>query len=80
MDKTLKQVREKLMIGKCELARKAGVSRSTIHRLEKAESCRPETKKKIVEALGFNPWLNTLTARNRKGHPKIIKAKNPTFE
>jgi predicted transcriptional regulator len=56
-DTPLKEAREKLMITKCELARKAGVSLNTVHRLERGKSCRLDTKRKIVKALGFNPWL-----------------------
>jgi DNA-binding XRE family transcriptional regulator len=36
------------------LARKAGVSPLTIDRIEKGMSCRMETKRKIILALGFN--------------------------
>ena len=66
MDKTLRQVREKLMIGKCEMAGKAGVSLTTMNRLEKGKPCRPETMRKIIKALGFNPWLKSSTAPGKK--------------
>ena len=39
----LRQIRETLLIGKTELARKAGVSPVTIDRIEKGFSCRPDT-------------------------------------
>lgn len=41
-------------MSKAELARKAGVSSLTIDRIEKGKSCRMETKRKIILALGFN--------------------------
>ena len=41
-------------MSKAELARKAGVSSLTIDRIEKGKSCRMETKRKIILALGYN--------------------------
>lgn len=41
-------------MSKAELARKAGVSPLTIDRIEKGESCRMDTKRKIILALGFS--------------------------
>ena len=41
-------------MSKAELARKAGVSPLTIDRIEKSESCRMDTKRKIILALGFS--------------------------
>lgn len=41
-------------MSKAELARKAGVSPITIDRIEKGKSCRMETKRKIILALGFS--------------------------
>jgi DNA-binding XRE family transcriptional regulator len=41
-------------MSKAELARKAGVSSLTIDRIEKGKSCRMETKRKIIIALGYN--------------------------
>ena len=49
----LKSIREKLLLSKSELARKAGVSSLTIDRIEKGQGCRMETKRKIIEALGY---------------------------
>jgi len=40
-------------MSKAELARKAGVSPITIDRIEKGMSCRMETKRKILLALGY---------------------------
>jgi DNA-binding XRE family transcriptional regulator len=39
-------------MSKAELARKAGVSPLTIYRIEKGYSCRLETMRKILLALG----------------------------
>ncbi|MGD9158912.1 MAG: helix-turn-helix domain-containing protein [Desulfobacteraceae bacterium] len=49
----VKEIREELLMSKAELARKAGVSSLTIDRIEKGKSCRMETKRKIILALGF---------------------------
>jgi DNA-binding XRE family transcriptional regulator len=57
-DNPLKAARERLMIGRSELARKAGVALITVERIERGRSCRLDSKRKIVEALGFNPWLD----------------------
>jgi len=40
-------------MSKAELARKAGVSPLTVDRIEKGMSCRVETKRKIILALGY---------------------------
>jgi DNA-binding XRE family transcriptional regulator len=50
----VKKIREELLMSKAELARKAGVSSLTIDRIEKGKSCRMETKRKIILALGYN--------------------------
>jgi DNA-binding XRE family transcriptional regulator len=50
----LKQIREELLMSKAELARKAGVSPLTIDRIEKGYSCRLETKRRIILALGYD--------------------------
>jgi len=44
------------LISKAELARKAGISQLTIARVEKGISCRKETMRKILAALGLRPW------------------------
>ncbi len=49
----LKQYREKILLSKAELARKAGISTLTIDRVEKGKTCRLETKRKIILALGL---------------------------
>jgi DNA-binding XRE family transcriptional regulator len=50
----VKTIREKLLMSKAELARKAGVSPLTIDRVEKGRDCRVETKRKIILALGYS--------------------------
>ena len=50
---SLKHYRERLLLSKAELARKAGISTLTIDRVEKGKSCRMETKRKIILALGL---------------------------
>jgi DNA-binding XRE family transcriptional regulator len=50
----VRKIREKFLVSKAELARKAGVSPITIDRVEKGMSCRMETKRKIIFALGFD--------------------------
>ena len=54
----LKALRERFLISRSELARKASLSVATLDRIEKGKPCRLDTKRKIVEALRFNPWLN----------------------
>jgi DNA-binding XRE family transcriptional regulator len=51
---SLKVIREQLLMSKAELARKAGVSPLTIDRIENGKSCRMETMRKIILALGYN--------------------------
>ena len=50
---SLKKYRERLLMSKAELARKAGISTLTIDLVEKGKSCRLETKRKIILALGL---------------------------
>ena len=49
----LKKIRESLMMSKSELSRKANVSPITVARIEKGFTCRLETKRKIIKALGY---------------------------
>jgi DNA-binding XRE family transcriptional regulator len=50
----IKSIREGLLMSRAELARKAGLSPLTIDRIEKGRSCRMETKRKIILALGYD--------------------------
>ena len=49
--KSLKKIRESLLMSKVELARKAKISPNTITRIERGMPCRIETKRKIILAL-----------------------------
>ena len=49
----VQRLREELLLSKAELARRAGVSVLTIDRVEKGASCRVDTKRKIILALGM---------------------------
>ena len=46
-------LRERQMMSKAELARKAGLSTLTIDRVESGRPCRLDTKRKILLALGL---------------------------
>jgi len=50
---SLKKYREKVLMSKSELARKAGLSALTIDRIERGMTCRLETKRKVILALGL---------------------------
>jgi len=50
---SLKRYREQILMSHAELARKAEISVLTINRIEEGKSCRPETKRKILLALGL---------------------------
>ncbi len=50
----VKDIRESMLMSKAELARRAGVSPLTIDRIERGKSCRLETKRKIILALGYD--------------------------
>ena len=62
-ENSLKEIRESLMISKAELSRNANISPLTITRIERGNSCRMETKRKIVLALGLE-----LSDRNKVFH------------
>jgi DNA-binding XRE family transcriptional regulator len=49
----VQKIREQQLTSKAELARKAGLSALTIDRVEDGMSCRMDTKRKIILALGF---------------------------
>ena len=50
----VKEIREKRMMSKAELARRSGVSINTIVRIEKNLPCRIESKRKILLGLGYD--------------------------
>jgi DNA-binding XRE family transcriptional regulator len=49
----VRRFREDQLLSKAELARRAGVSVLTVDRLERGDSCRLDTKRKIILALGL---------------------------
>lgn len=49
----VKGIREERLMSKAELARTAGVSPLTVDRVEQGKSCRMETMRKIILALGY---------------------------
>lgn len=49
----LRKVRQAMLLGKTELARLSGLSLLTIVRIEKGMSCRVDTQRKILLALGI---------------------------
>jgi DNA-binding XRE family transcriptional regulator len=51
--KALTRLREERLLSKAELARRAGLSSLTVHRVERGLACRMDTKRKILEALGL---------------------------
>ena len=59
---SLKEIRESLLMSKTELSRKANISAFTITQM-RGNSCRMETKRKIVLALGLK-----LSDRNKVFH------------
>ena len=50
---SLKIFRESLMMSKAELSRKARITAPTISRIEQGMSCRLDTQRKILLALGL---------------------------
>ncbi len=63
----VQKFRESQLLGKAELARRSGVSESTIDRVEAGHGCRMETKRKILFALGLSLQESTkLFQRPRK--------------
>ena len=51
---TVREIREKVLMSKAELARNAGISPLTVDRIEKGMNCRIETKRKIILAFGYD--------------------------
>ncbi len=56
----VRKIREEMLMSKAELGRKAGLSALTIDRVESGMSCRMDTMRKIILALGLK-----LTDRNK---------------
>ena len=65
----VQKYREAALMAKAELARKAGLSESTIDRIEAGRECRMETKRKILFALGLSVQDSPkLFGRKRNGN------------
>ncbi len=77
----VRQIREKKMMSKAELARKASVTVQTIDRIEKGNDCRLDTKRKIILALGYKLVDRTRIFDsendNSASATKKVKKKNP---
>ena len=67
----VQRFRESQLMAKAELARRAGVSESTIDRIEAGKECRMETKRKILFALGLTVQEST------KIFPRLRNGKRP---
>ncbi|HTP30438.1 MAG TPA: helix-turn-helix transcriptional regulator [Anaeromyxobacteraceae bacterium] len=52
---SVRSLRERQLLTKAELARKAGISPLTLARIEGGQECRVDTKRKIIFALGLKP-------------------------
>jgi DNA-binding XRE family transcriptional regulator len=50
----LSEFREKRLMSRAELARKAEISPLTILKIENGQKCRPETARKIILGLGYS--------------------------
>ena len=51
----VRALRERQLLTKAELARKAGISPLTVARIENGQECRVDTMRKIILALGLRP-------------------------
>jgi DNA-binding XRE family transcriptional regulator len=63
----LQELREEQLLSKAELARRAGVSALTIDRIERGQSCRLDTKRKIILALGLKIQEKDRVSGNGRG-------------
>jgi predicted transcriptional regulator len=66
----VQKFREAALLAKAELARKAGVSESTIDRVEAGHDCRMETKRRILFALGLGLQDSTKLFPRLNGRPR----------
>jgi DNA-binding XRE family transcriptional regulator len=67
----VQRFREAQLMAKAELARRAGLSESTIDRIEAGKDCRMETKRKILFALGLTVQEST------KIFPRLRNGRRP---
>jgi DNA-binding XRE family transcriptional regulator len=75
IDNPPKEMRKRPMVSKCKPAKTVGLSLKTVDRVEKGKSCRLDTKRKIVDALLFNPGLKRESASSAKRWDDPQKAK-----
>lgn len=68
----VKTLREAQLLSKAELARKAGISALTLDRVEAGQSCRLDTKRKIILALGM-----TVADRDRVFSAEATETEEP---
>ncbi len=63
------------MLSKSELARKAGLSSLTVHRVESGRACRPQTKRKIMLALGVavSDWEKLFGSASEAVTPEVAE-------
>ena len=66
-------------MAKAELARKAGVSESTIDRVESGHDCRMETKRKILFAFDEVPGVTSLDGIDEQSPWAAHKADQALF-
>lgn len=70
----VRTLREERMMSKAELARQAGLSPLTIDRVESGKTCRLDTKRKIILALGVGledkdqVFVDQSSAAGRRAH------------
>ncbi len=71
----LRQYRERSMLCKSELARKAGLSSLTAHRVESGRACRPRTKRMILLALGVavSDWDKLFGSASEAVRPEVAE-------
>ncbi len=71
----VQRLREERLMSKAELARRAGVSVLTIDRVERGASCRLDTKRKIILALGMKVTERTkvFTDADPSGSGRAVK-------
>ena len=71
----VQRLREERLMSKAELARRAGVSVLTIDRVERGASCRLDTKRKIILALGMKVTERTkvFTDADSSGSGRPVK-------
>ena len=68
----VQKFRERLMMSRAELARKAGLSTLTIDRLEAGRPCRLDTKRKVLLALGLKVSDKDLVFSDRDDDAPVL--------